>query len=739
MRLLIGWMTLLAATQVFAQDPALPPQATVLHSAKEIRALPPGEAEKGSPVELQGVVTWRSGRRNHAIIVHDGETAVWVTLLGMNAKWEKGQAPEPPVCEPGTMVRVHGKTSPGGYAPVVIAEDLEKLGEAPLPEPLKLPVEDLLSGSLDAQRVEVEGVVQEVTPMDDAGRASVMMVVAGHACRVDVERGSELERERLIDARVRVRGAFTPLFNLRSQMTGLKLSSMGHDDFQMLIAPPADPFKAPQVALGNLRKFSPDSKPYHRVVTGGVVTFSIPKQFFFLQDGVTGVRVSSMDAELAVGDVVSVAAFVDTTRTLAALNGAVVQKTGHAEVPAPEVIAATGILQPRFRDSSRRVALADYDGRLVSLVSTIKRVEPLDDHGGLGVVAESDGQAFLTVLPSEGAAVPSALREKLVPGAEVRFTGLCDLTFAEETPKLNLIDITGFRLWLRSPQDIAVLHSPPWWTAARLQAVLLTVGLVLALAIASNIALRRLLRRRTRRLEEVMRLHRDSELEFHAAREERHRLAADMHDGLQQLLVSAAYRMEAAAARMGEGPTAAKDQLTAAHHALARAQSGLRECLWGLKQVDDAVEDDFAALLRHAASSVEHWPQDLVTVEIAGEPFSLSRQAMGSLLLLMQEAVGNACKHGKATAVEVMLHYFPERFEMAIRDNGRGFNPEEVPGTREGHLGLESMRLRMKWLGGRLKVTSHPGKGALVVCQAGRTAVEALLPATGKGSETTAS
>lgn len=719
---------MLMATRLFAQEPSI-----VLRSTKEVRALTPAEAEKGRLVELQGVVTWRSVRRNHAIIVHDGTMAVWVTLLGMNAKWEQSQAPEPPVCEPGTVVRVRGTTGPGGYAPVVTAEELDKLGTAPLPEPLKLPVEDLLSGSMDAQPVEVEGVVQELTPVDDVGRASVMMVVAGHVCRVDVERGTELEREHLIDARVRVRGAFTPLFNLRSQMTGLKLSSMGRSDFQILIAAPADPFKAPQVALGNLRKFSPDSKPYHRVVTSGVVSFSMPKQFFFLQDGATGVRVSAMEADVAVGDVVSVAGFVDTTRTLAALNGAVVEKTGRAEVPAPEVIDATGILQPRFRDSSRRVALVDYDGRLVSLISTIKRVEPLDDHGGLGVVAESDGQAFLTVLPSGGAALPAALREKLVPGAEVRFTGLCDLSFAEGTPKLNLIDITGFRLWLRSPQDIAVLRSPPWWTAGRLLAVLLTVGLVLVLALASNLALRRLLRRRTRRLEEVMRLHRDSELEFHAAREERHRLAADMHDGLQQLLVSAAYRMEAAAARMGEGPGAAKDQLTAAHHALTRAQSGLRECLWGLKQVDDAVEDDFAALLRHAAGSVEHWPKGLVSVEVSGEPFSLSRQVMGSLLLLMQEAVGNACKHGKASTVEVTLHYFPERFEMAIRDNGRGFNPEKVPGTREGHLGLESMRLRMKWLGGQLKVTSHPGNGALVFCQVGRTEAEALLPATGKG------
>src|SRR5687768_5892023 len=105
--------------------------------------------------------------------------AVWVTLLAMSSQREKGLAPEPPACEPGTRVRVRGKTNPGGYAPVVVAREVESLGAAPLPEPLKLPVEDLLSGSMDAQPVEVEGVVQEVTKPDAAGVASAMMVTAG--------------------------------------------------------------------------------------------------------------------------------------------------------------------------------------------------------------------------------------------------------------------------------------------------------------------------------------------------------------------------------------------------------------------------------------------------------------------------------------------------------------------------------------------------------------------------------
>jgi signal transduction histidine kinase len=99
-----------------------------------------------------------------------------------------------------------------------------------------------------------------------------------------------------------------------------------------------------------------------------------------------------------------------------------------------------------------------------------------------------------------------------------------------------------------------------------------------------------------------------------------------------------------------------------------------------------------------------------------GETFPVSRKVMGSLLLLMQETVGNAFKHGAATQVRVSLSYDPAFLEMRIDDNGCGFAPDKVPGPKEGHFGLESIRLRMKWLGGGVDVRSSPGKGTTVTC-----------------------
>ncbi len=53
---------------------------------------------------------------------------------------------------------------------------------------------------------------------------------------------------------------------------------------------------------------------------------------------------------------------------------------------------------------------------------------------------------------------------------------------------------------------------------------------------------------------------------------------------------------------------------------------------------------------------------------------------------------------------------------MEISDDGCGFDPANAPGPREGHFGLESTRLRMKWLGGAVTVQSKPGEGTVVGC-----------------------
>lgn len=77
-------------------------------------------------------------------------------------------------------------------------------------------------------------------------------------------------------------------------------------------------------------------------------------------------------------------------------------------------------------------------------------------------------------------------------------------------------------------------------------------------------------------------------------------------------------------------------------------------------------------------------------------------------------------QHAGATRVAVSLNYTPDELLVDVVDDGRGFDPEDVPAASDaGGFGLRAMRERVAALGGTLAVESAPGEG---------TAVAASLP-----------
>jgi signal transduction histidine kinase len=81
---------------------------------------------------------------------------------------------------------------------------------------------------------------------------------------------------------------------------------------------------------------------------------------------------------------------------------------------------------------------------------------------------------------------------------------------------------------------------------------------------------------------------------------------------------------------------------------------------------------------------------------------------------LVQEAVNNAVRHANARRVEVAVRKEHDGVSVTVRDDGAGFDTRFLRG-----LGLLGMEERVRRLGGRLKISSEPGRG---------TQVQATLP-----------
>ncbi len=527
-----------------------------------------------------------------------------------------------------------------------------------------------------------------------------------------------------VDAEVRVVGVNQGILNSRGELIGVRIRSNLKEDLSLLTPPPGGPWDGPLLEADRLQPFSPQGFSPNRVRVAGVVTLSVQGEFLYLERNGRGVRVHTPQQDsFAPGDLIEAAGFAEGGVHYVELKNAVCRRTGTTRPPLPVEIDPEQIYS--MKNQSAGQGATDFDGRLVAIRGVIEGTDPTAEDGTRVTFRSGRRMVRAVIAPGEGAQQVA----QMVKGSEVRITGICVMEFstAPVRPALVAPYVRRFLLNMRTAGDVEVLALPSWWTPQRLGFALAAVAVILLGTLAWIISLQRLLQQRTRRFEKMMQMHRNVELEFKSAQNERLRLAGDLHDGLQQMIAGAAYRVEAAEARLPEAAPEVREQFTAARQALARTQRQLRECVWGLREIEEEA-DDFTALLQHAVSSVEHWPQGAVEVRHEGEPFPLSRYTMGSLLMLMQEAVGNAFKHGRATRVTLTLIYRAEELEMSICDDGGGFANGTPRGTRHGHFGLESIQQRMKWLGGSAEITSLPGKGVSIVCRVSKAQCSAREP-----------
>lgn len=90
----------------------------------------------------------------------------------------------------------------------------------------------------------------------------------------------------------------------------------------------------------------------------------------------------------------------------------------------------------------------------------------------------------------------------------------------------------------------------------------------------------------------------------------------------------------------------------------------------------------------------------------------VASNASTAMFRIFQETLTNVARHAKATRAEVVLQKQRDRLVLLIRDNGRGFDQADPSLSKS--LGLLDMRERAAILGGRVNISSAPGKGTTV-------------------------
>jgi len=287
-------------------------------------------------------------------------------------------------------------------------------------------------------------------------------------------------------------------------------------------------------------------------------------------------------------------------------------------------------------------------------------------------------------------------------GSELELTGVCLAQPLDNwNPSLEYRPET-FQLLLRSSDDVAVIHNPPWWNLSRLLWTLGIMTIVLLAGFAWLFALDRKVRQQTTIIQEKLRRE--------AVLEERTRIAREFHDTLEQELVAITIQLEIVAAQFDDSPEVARQMLELARNMARRSLDEARRSVWDLRShllqnsnLPTAISE--VTKLMSASSRIP------ISVETSCKPRKLSLPVETNLLRIAQEALANAMKHSHATRIDVRLAYEPDKVQLRIIDDGIGFEADRSTAVFGGHFGLLDMSERAAKICGSFSLISAPGQG----------------------------
>jgi signal transduction histidine kinase len=184
-------------------------------------------------------------------------------------------------------------------------------------------------------------------------------------------------------------------------------------------------------------------------------------------------------------------------------------------------------------------------------------------------------------------------------------------------------------------------------------------------------------------------------------------VAGEIHDRVGHRFFELHHTLETVRAELARRDPASESALAGVGDAVQSCADEIRAVTNALRPV---VLDDFGFIeaLREHVATLAVAGEPTVTLEVdAPEP--RERPAVRVMLFrVLQEALRNVRKHAHAGNVAVSFTTANGSMILAVRDDGRGFDPARVP---RGHLGLVYMRERVEACGGRLAIDSRPGSG----------------------------
>lgn len=211
--------------------------------------------------------------------------------------------------------------------------------------------------------------------------------------------------------------------------------------------------------------------------------------------------------------------------------------------------------------------------------------------------------------------------------------------------------------------------------------------------------------RRRNMAEQVEQLEASRVAAVDSAEAERRRIERDLHDGAQQRLIAAAMDLGSARERLPADPEGAAPLVANAHEEVKAAMKEIRDLVRGVHPVvleDRGLDAALSAVVARSPIPVA------LTVDVPGRPPPAVESAA---YFIVSEALTNVARHSGASRASVQVVRQGDRLVVVVDDDGAG-GADPTRGT-----GLRGLEERVRALGGRFQLLSHPGGPTTLIAE----------------------
>jgi len=201
-----------------------------------------------------------------------------------------------------------------------------------------------------------------------------------------------------------------------------------------------------------------------------------------------------------------------------------------------------------------------------------------------------------------------------------------------------------------------------------------------------------------------------------AQEDERMRIAHELHDDTTQALLVVANRAQVLLSTDGTKADAeARSIAEWIRNATLQVCEDVRRLSLSLRP---SVLDNMGLIpaLRSLARQLQNEKHIDIKVLVGGTERTLPAEVEINIFRIVQEALANVKRHSGACTATVRLQFYPDTLKIEIKDDGRGFDIDEIKNGASGNgkLGLASIGQRAQLINGKFHIDSKVGKGTRI-------------------------